>query len=100
MITIKLIIILTILLPAIHGALLSTVTVFLNCLPFLIDCSNKLTPESELAAGGPTLKEGGGGGGGADILTFIWKLKSTNVISVQCDWCTTIINIKNKLSRR
>lgn len=53
-------------LPAIAGALLSTVTVFFKVLPALMDCSSKflLSP-----TGGPEAAAcGGGGGGGTDIL--------------------------------
>lgn len=53
-------------LPAIAGALLSTVTVFLKVFPALMDCSSKflLSP-----TGGPEAAAcGGGGGGGTDIL--------------------------------
>lgn len=57
-------------LPAIAGALLSTVTVFFRVLPALIDCSNKplLSP-----IGGPAEAPacGGGGGGGTDILAIL-----------------------------
>lgn len=52
--------------PAIAGALLSTVTVFLKLLPALMDCNSKflLSP-----TGGPEAPAcGGGGGGGTDIL--------------------------------
>lgn len=53
-------------LPAIAGALLSTVTVFFKVLPALMDCNSKflLSP-----TGGPEAAAcGGGGGGGTDIL--------------------------------
>lgn len=53
------------------GPLLSTVTVFFNGLPALIDCNNKPLPSplesDDDAAGG--LNTGGGGGGGEGIFT-------------------------------
>lgn len=65
------------------GPLLSTVTVFFNGLPALIDCNNKPLPSplesDDDAAGG--LNTGGGGGGGEGIFTewFIPHLKKVFV---------------------
>lgn len=56
-------------LPAIAGALLSTVTVFFKVLPALMDCNNKFLLS---ATGGPEVVTcGGGGGGGTDILIIL-----------------------------
>lgn len=65
-------------LPAIAGALLSTVTVFLRVLPVLMDCSKR---PLFVPAGGPAEPPacGGGGGGGTDILAILLQRRPRTI---------------------
>lgn len=66
-------------LPAIHGALLSTVTVFFSFAPCLMDCSSISRggpPDEDFPVEGAIIGGGGGpgGGGGGGIVNHLAQI--------------------------